>query len=143
MSAWIFWVGKGAALIALLIKASCCDIRARRVPDYYSILIIMVALFTTNTGKWWGIFCALPFFIAALTIGGIGGADIKIMGAAGMVLGFLEGISAMVLGLAGMLLFHAVKNLSGKGQGKEQSYPLVPFLAAGIIFVYLIQAPVQ
>ena len=104
MSAWIFWVGKGAALIALLIKASCCDIRTRKVPDYYSILIIMVALFTTNTGKWWGIFCAL-------TIGGIGGADIKIMGAAGMVLGFLEGISAMVLGLAGMLLFHAVINL--------------------------------
>lgn len=143
MSAWIPWVGKGAVLTALLIRASCCDIRSRIVPDHYSIMIILVALFTLDTGKWWGIFCALPFFIAALTIGGIGGADIKIMGAAGMVLGFLEGMSAMVLGLAGMLLFHVIKSLSGKGRRKEQSYPLVPFLAAGIIFVYLTHAPRQ
>lgn len=143
MSAWIPWAGKGAVLIVLLIRASYCDICSRKVPDLYSVLIILVALFTPDTGKWWGIFCALPFFVAALTLGGIGGADIKIMGAAGMVLGFLEGMSAMVLGLAGMLLFHAVKKLSGKGSGKVQSYPLVPFLAAGIIFVYFAHAPGQ
>lgn len=143
MITWICWAGKGALLTALMAGASCCDIRSRTVPNVYSILILLVALFTLDTGRWWGIFCALPFFVAALTIGGIGGADIKIMGAAGMVLGFLEGISAMVLGLSGMLIFHAVKCLLQKGWEKEKSYPMVPFLAAGIIFVYLTQPPGQ
>ena len=73
---------------------------------------------------------------------GIGGADIKLMGAAGMVLGFYEGIAAMVIGLAGMLLFHMRERLLRKGRA-EQSYPLVPFLAAGVLFVYLMLAPRQ
>lgn len=130
-------------MAALLIKASCHDIRSRTVPDTYSVLILLTALFTPDIGKWWGIFCALPFFVTALTIGGIGGADIKIMGSAGMVLGFVEGISAMVLGLTGMLIFHAAKCLLRKGEEKEQSYPLVPFLSAGIMIMYLTQLPRQ
>ena len=143
MSEWIPWAGKGAALAALLIGASWRDIRSRIVPDFYSILIILVALFIPDTGKWWGIFCTLPFLIAALTVGGIGGADIKIMGAAGMVLGFWEGMAAMTMGLTGMLLFHTIKSLLRKGRKKEKSYPMVPFLAAGIILVYLTQIPGQ
>ena len=137
------WAGKGVLLAVLLAGASCCDIRSRTVPDRYSVGILVLALFTSDTGKWWGIFCALPFFIAALTIGGIGGADIKIMGAAGMVLGFLEGISAMVLGLSGMLIFHITKCLLQKGGKREKSYPLVPFLAAGIMIIYIMQQPGQ
>lgn len=86
--------------------------------------------------------CALPFFFAAMTIGGIGGADIKIMGAAGMVLGFHEGIAAMVIGLAGMLLFHMGERLLRKGRA-AQSYPLVPFLTVGVLLVYLTLAPIQ
>ena len=106
MREWIFWAVKGTVLMALLMGASYRDIRSRKVPDFYSALILLIALFTPDIQKWWGIFCAMPFLTAALTIGGIGGADIKIMGAAGMVLGFWEGLSAMSIGLAGMLLYH-------------------------------------
>ena len=137
------WAGRGILLALLLADASCCDIRSRKVPDRYSAWILMLALFTSDTGKWWGIFCALPFFIAALTSGGIGGADIKIMGAVGMVLGFLEGISAMVIGLSGMLIFHMAKCLLQKGKGKERSYPFIPFLAAGIMLIYIMNRPGQ
>lgn len=137
------WAGRGVLLAVLLAGASCCDIRSRRVPDCYSVGILVLALFTSDIGKWWGIFSALPFFIAALTIGGIGGADIKIMGAAGMVLGFLEGILAMVLGLSGMLMFHMAKCLLQKREEKEKSYPLVPFLAVGIMLIYMIRQPGQ
>ena len=65
------------------------------------------------------------------------------MGAAGMVLGFLEGILAMVLGLSGMLMFHMAKCLLQKGEKKEKSYPLVPFLAVGIMLIYMIRQPGQ
>ena len=136
------WAGKGIVRAVLLIGASCRDIRCRRVPDRFSLGILLIALIIPDTEKWWGALCALPFFITALTIGGIGGADIKLMGAAGMVLGFLEGITAMVMGLAGMLIFHLAKCLLHKGEA-ERSYPLVPFLAAGILFVYLTLIPRQ
>ncbi len=136
------WAGKGIVLAALLIGAACRDIRCRKVPDRFSLGIILTALIMPDTGRWWGVMCALPFFFAAMTIGGIGGADIKIMGAAGMVLGFHEGIAAMVIGLAGMLLFHMGERLLRKGRA-AQSYPLVPFLTVGVLLVYLTLAPIQ
>ena len=113
------WAGKGIVLAALLIGAACRDIRCRKVPDRFSLGIILTALIMPDTGRWWGVMCA-----------------------AGMVLGFYEGIAAMVIGLAGMLLFHMRERLLRKGRA-EQSYPLVPFLAAGVLFVYLMLAPRQ
>lgn len=136
------WAGKGIVLSALLIGAAYRDIRCRKVPDRFSVGIVLTALIVPDTGKWWGAMCALPFFFAAMTMGGIGGADIKLMGAAGMVLGFYEGIAAMVLGLSGMLVFHMGERLLRKGKA-EKSYPLVPFLAMGVLLVYLALIPKQ
>lgn len=83
-----------------------------------------------------------PFLLAALTVGGIGGADIKIMGAAGMVLGLRQGISAMIIGLLGMLAYHlGRKILSDSKEKVEQSYPLIPFLTAGMMLAYLTLIP--
>lgn len=137
----IIWAVKGAALIVLLILASYHDIKTRQIPDIYSIAIALVALCVPQYENLWGVFCCLPFFIAAISVGGIGGADIKIMGAAGMVLGLIPGISAMTIGLLGMIAFHFVRSLFiGKMQGK-QSYPLIPFLTIGIASMYLLQMP--
>lgn len=136
------WAGKGIALAVLLFGAAYSDIRCRKVPDSYSLGIILTALIMPDTEKWWGAMCALPFFVTAMTIGGIGGADIKLMGAAGMVLGFYEGIAAMVIGLAGMLVYHMAECLLKKGEA-GRSYPLVPFLAAGVLLVYLTLIPRQ
>ena len=137
----IIWAVKGAALFVLLILASYHDIRTRQIPDTYSIVIALLALCAPQYKNLWGVFCCLPFFIAAISVGGIGGADIKIMGAAGMVIGLVPGISAMMIGLLGMILFHFVRSLFiGKMQGKH-SYPLIPFLTVGIISMYLLQMP--
>lgn len=143
MNALLLWAGKGVAMILLLAGASCSDVRSRQVPDKYSIAIVLVAVIFPDPAKWWGLLCALPFFIAALTIGGIGGADIKIMGAAGMILGFLNGMFAVVIGLTTMLVCHATKCLFLKERKERQSYPLVPFLAVGIVFEYLTLIPKQ
>lgn len=143
MDVLLLWAGKGAALVLLLAGASCCDVRSRQVPDKYSMAIAVVAVVWPDPAKWWGILCALPFFIGALTIGGIGGADVKIMGAAGMVLGLMNGMLAIVIGLTAMLIFHVTKCLFLKERKWKQSYPLVPFLAVGIVFEYLTLIPRQ
>ena len=137
----IIWAVKGVALFILLILASYHDIKTRQIPDKYSMVIALLALCAPRYENLWGVFCCLPFLIAALSVGGIGGADIKIMGAAGMVIGLVPGIFAMTIGLLGMIFFHFARSLFiGKMQGK-QSYPLIPFLTAGIIGMYLLQMP--
>ena len=136
------WAGKGILFATLLIGASYCDIRSREVPDIYSVFIIVTALFLPDVERWWGILCGCPFLLAALTVGGIGGAYIKIMGAAGMVLGLRQGISAMIIGLLGMLAYHlGRKILSDSKEKVEQSYPLIPFLTAGMMLAYLTLIP--
>ena len=136
------WAGKGILFATLLIGASYCDIRSREVPDIYSVLIIVTALFLPDVERWQGILCGCPFLLAALTDGGIGGADIKIMGAAGMVLGLKQGISAMIIGLLGMLAYHLGRKILSRNKEKvEQSYPLIPFLTAGMMLAYLTLIP--
>lgn len=137
----IIWAVKGAALFVLLILASYHDIKTRQIPDKYSIVIVLLALCAPRYENLWDVFCCLPFFIAALSVGGIGGADIKIMGAVGMVIGLVPGISAMIIGLLGMILFHFVRSLFIGKMQERQSYPLIPFLTAGIISMYLLQMP--
>lgn len=137
----IVWAIKGTSLFVLLILASCHDIKTRQIPDIYSMMLVLLALCVPHYENLWGVFCCLPFFVAAISVGGIGGADIKIMGAAGMVIGLIPGISAMIIGLLGMIVFHFGRSLlMGKMQWK-QSYPLIPFLSAGIISMYLLQMP--
>ena len=141
MTPIIIWAVKGTVLFVLLILASYHDIKTRQIPDKYSIVIVLLALCAPRYENLWGIFCCLPFLIAALSVGGVGGADVKIMGSAGMVLGLIPGISAMTIGLLGMILFHLTRSLfMGKMQGR-QSYPLIPFLAAGILSMYMLQMP--
>ena len=138
------WAGEGILFAALLIGASYCDIRTRKVPDIYSILLAATALLIPDFPKFWGILCGCPFLLAALTVGVIGGADIKIMGAAGMVLGLKQGMFAMIIGLAGMLAYHLIRKIFFHGTGKaEQAYPLIPFLTAGMVLAYLTLIPTQ
>lgn len=141
MTPMLTWAVKGAVLFTLLIITSYHDIKTRQIPDIYSMMLVLLALCVPHYENLWGAFCCLPFLIAAIRVGGIGGADIKIMGAAGMVIGLIPGISAMIIGLLGMMVFHFGKSLfMGKMQW-EQSYPLIPFLSAGIISMYLLQMP--
>ena len=137
MTPMIIWAAKGVVLFVLLIITSYHDIKTRQIPDIYSMMLVLLALCVPHYENLWGVFCCLPFLIAAIS----GGADIKIMGAAGMVIGFVPGISAMIIGFLGMIVFHFGRSLLiGKMQWK-QSYPLIPFLTVGIISMYLLQVP--
>ncbi len=138
---WGIWAGKGVCFLLLLAGASWNDIRTRQVPDRYSVMVFMLALIFPDIKRFWGILCACPLLAAALMTGDIGGADIKIMGAAGMVLGLERGTAALVLGLSCMLIFHAGRVPFLRSGRKRQSYPLIPFLAVGMGIEYLTLIP--
>lgn len=135
------WTVRGAVFFFALIMASCHDIRTRYVPDGYTIFLILLALSTSPCRNWWGIFCGVPFLLAAVWFGGIGGADIKIMSAAGMIVGFVPGIFAMIIALSSMLLFYQINRWICRKKLLGQAYPLVPFLTGGILIIYLMQMP--
>ena len=135
----VLWTGKSFALFLILFRASYSDVKSRTVADRFSLLLLLLSLIPPKPFQVLGIFCSLPFLIAAVTSGGIGGADIKIMSAAGTILGMTGGIFAMLIGLAGMLLFHGGNVIVSKFRNKKvgKAYPLVPFLSVGIFMVYL------
>ena len=76
--------------------------------------------------------------------GSIGGGDIKLTAASGLVLGFEGGIAGLTVGLAAMLLFYAgskTVRLFNKDKVRKKNkaaLPMAPFLSAGFIAVYIL-----
>lgn len=85
-----------------------------------------------------GLFAALPLLVAGITVGGIGGGDIKLTGACGLVLGFERTLAGLLMALGLLLVFHTarqcIRKISKRNcvAEKEQAYPLVPFLLVGM-----------
>lgn len=127
--------------LALLLLAAVIDVRTRRIPDRFNVFIALTALLKFQLGNLFGILAALPFLCAAMTCGGMGGGDIKLMAACGLVLGFRYGFLAQVVGLSVMLFFYAVYYVIQRGRGRriETSLPLAPFLMAGCVISYSIK----
>ena len=94
-----------------------------------------------NTGlpNFLGVLAGLPLLLAGITIGGIGGGDVKLMGACGLILGASQALTGLFLALCLLVLWHAAGNMGRKKnrkkqkEEKEQAYPLVPFLFAGML----------
>ncbi len=120
----------------LLLAASVMDLKKRIVPDLLCLLIALTAAISFRPGQLWGIIIALPFLLAAVFCGGMGGGDIKLMAAAGLVLGLPSGIFATILGLSLVLAYSLFMKICKKTQ--VTAVPLVPFLSAGCAAGYLI-----
>ncbi len=71
--------------ITLLLIAALIDIKSRIIPDSISIILAAISLIPLEPTRIIGILIAVPLLLAGLTIGGIGGGDIKITGACGMM----------------------------------------------------------
>ena len=131
---------QGVLFIALLLVASVFDIKKRIIPDKISIVIALTGLICFEPVRLLGCLSALPLLLAALICGGMGGGDIKLMAASGIVLGINGGMEAMIIGLTAMLLFYAayviIQRLR-KGE-RQRAFPLAPFLSVGCITAFLI-----
>ena len=131
---------RAALFFMLLLLAAVSDIRKRIIPDWIPLMIAGISLIPPGTVHLTGLLAALPLFVAGITAGGIGGGDIKLAGACGLVLGFERTIAGLIMALCLLMLFHAAKQCTRKMRkakweaGKGQAYPLVPFLFLGMLF---------
>lgn len=139
----LLWIQAGLFFL-LLSAVSYSDIRYREIPDCLQLAIAALSLVCFSPGNLAGILGAAPYLGAVLFIDrsdGIGGGDVKLAAATGVVLGLPASLTASLLGLTGFILYAGVcsgiKRLLGK-EGKE-GYPVGPFLSAGAIAAYLLK----
>ena len=128
---------QGALFFFLLSAASLEDIRHREIADWLSGGIALLSLLDFQIRNVWGMLPAILLFAAAMS-GGIGGGDVKLSAACGLVLGLPFSLRGMILGLSALLLFHLCASLVLCVQRKRplKSYPMAPFLAVGYGMVY-------
>jgi len=135
---------KLGVLIALLLYASIKDIKSREVPDSVSGMMLILGLVGITAGDLPSMLLGmtlvfLPQYLSAIInpAKALGGADIKLSSSAAFLLGAPRGLFALIVGLTLSVItvpiVRAVKKLP-----KNQPFPLVPFLAVGIIAAYLI-----
>ena len=108
-------------------------------------MIVLTGLMNFSPVKLFGIMAALPLLIPALCKqDSIGGGDIKLVAASGLVLGFSGGIAGLTISLTAMLLYFAGsktvirlrKDKNSNGIMKESiALPMAPFLSIGFIIV--------
>jgi len=128
--------------ICLLIGASYFDLKKREIPPFACIGIVITALFDFQVINLFGILAALPFFIAAYMYPNkMGGGDIKLVAATGLVLGFQATNYGVIIGLSVLViayLFYKAFKIATKKQGVK-SLPLAPFLSLGFLVVYFMK----
>lgn len=130
---------QGWLLIVLLVLVSVYDIRKRMIPDQLQIAIACLAILNDSWVTLFGILGALPYLcVAYVSDDGIGGGDIKLEAATGMVLGLPASILASFIGLFLFLLFGLAHRVVRKRK-ERLALPLGPFLAVGTITAYFIR----
>ena len=121
-------------LCQTLVMAGMVDGATREIPDRFHLLVALVGLVGVQPlpAMCGFLLVPLPFLVAALKTGKIGGEDVKLMAASGFTLGVCTGFKMMVyglfVGLVWNLLFHR----------KRQSLPLAPSLAVGCFMALLL-----
>ncbi|MEG0824442.1 MAG: prepilin peptidase [Oscillospiraceae bacterium] len=137
---------QAVVFVTLLCAVSVFDLKRRIIPDTLNLAIAASSLLCFSWSNLWGIAAALPFLLAAVfcgagnPCGGMGGGDIKLMAACGLVLGLPKGLLAAAVGLSLLLLYVAGYRMYCKVRGREavKAFPLAPFLSAGCLLAYFI-----
>lgn len=138
-------IAQAVLFSSLLMAASVWDLRKRIIPDSICLLIALTGLMDFSPVKFLGILAALPLLIAALCKqDGVGGGDIKLTAAAGVVLGFGGCTAGLTLGLMASLFFYfstqAIRRLRKLEPQKaaQASLPMAPFLSLGFLTVTIL-----
>ena len=135
---------KALTLLLILSYASAEDILHREVPDFVSVMILILAasdISVTSLGDM--VLGFLAVFVPQIVIAilfpkkTIGGADIKISSYSAFLLGTEKGVLALIIGLAIAVIVMTVMSKL-KRRDKNEPFPLVPFLTVGILSAYLI-----
>lgn len=127
--------------VSLLAVVSVWDLQYRIIPDRLQAGIALLSLLQFSPQNLLGILGAAPYLLVALLCEkekGIGGGDVKLAGAMGLVLGLPASLTASCLGLTGFVLYGAAIYLWERHHGKEGNlpFPVGPFLAVGAVAAY-------
>ncbi len=135
---------KGMILCGILMYASLSDLEKREVPDFVSVMILILALVNFNIYNLPSMLIgAAMVFVPQMVIAvtrperSIGGADIKISTAVAFLLGAQSGLFALIVGLTLAVVTMFILTKTNKGR-KGEGFPLVPFLAIGSMIAYMI-----
>ena len=120
--------------VALLLAAAWIDYREHIIPDILNVGIALSALLCFRSANLWGLLAAVPFLAAAMG-GRMGGGDVKMVAACGLVLGLGDTMFGCIIGLFLMLCFCLV--LPG-GLRRKEARPMAPFLSAGFLAAYFL-----
>lgn len=127
---------------SLLGIAAYIDIKKREIPGILCVAMALTSFLDFKAVSVLGILAALPFFIVAMiSPSGIGGGDIKLTAAVGLVLGFWETMLGVTIGLAAVVVIHGIRVLLFRKKNKEaepKAYPLAPFLMFGFMCAYFL-----
>lgn len=130
------------ALFSLLLVLSVIDWRTFTIPNgiNLAILILGVIRLVTDLPGWLGYLIGLVsvsgvFLLLHIGTGGngLGMGDVKLVGAAGLLLGWQNMVLAVLVGSLSGALIHSAR--MKKGAGKKLAFG--PYLAAGIWFAAL------
>ncbi|SDM87424.1 leader peptidase (prepilin peptidase) / N-methyltransferase [Fictibacillus solisalsi] len=132
------------SLISMLAIITVSDLVYMVIPDcillFFGGLFILLRSWVQIGSAWDPLFgfllgFGLLYTIAATSGGGMGGGDIKLMGVAGIVLGWKAVLLAFMLALFLGAVF-GTAGLALKRLNRKQRIPFGPFLAAGILLSY-------
>lgn len=129
--------------LAALAVASAVDCRKHIIPNSLCLLTAAAGLISFSPAQLFGPLVSLPLLIAALIQPEcMGGGDIKLTAAAGLVLGFWRGFWGLALGLLLAVLYFCVTRFYHKISRRPHAptgrtpLPFGPFLSIGFAALY-------
>ena len=134
---------KGILLAGVLLYAAVRDIRTHEVPDWVWAAVAGIGLIGIHLQDLPGmIFSAAAVLLIQIPAAvmmkdrALGGADIKISAAGAFLLSGMRGLYALILGMAlAVIIVPLIRRI--RRQKEKQPFALVPYLAAGIMAVFL------
>jgi leader peptidase (prepilin peptidase)/N-methyltransferase len=120
------------------------DIRKREIPPMIWGSVASISVLDYQAVHLLGILAAFPLFVIAVWIAPnrLGGGDIKLVAATGLVLGLQATNYGIIIGLIFQVLafciFALIKKLERK-EARNISLPLAPCLAIGFLIIYFMK----
>lgn len=142
---WIT-VGLYCGLFSMLLVLSVIDWRTFTIPNGINLTIFLLGVIrvVTDPGNW------LTYVIGMVSVGGVflllnvltggnglGMGDVKLVAAAGLLLGWQKMILAVFVGSVAGIIIHSIRMKRGAGH----KLAFGPYLAAGIWFTALVGEP--
>ncbi|MGB4660141.1 MAG: A24 family peptidase [Mobilitalea sp.] len=124
--------------------AAYTDIKKREIPPIICCLVVAISFLDFKAVHLLGILAALPFLIIAVWIAPnrLGGGDIKLVAATGLVLGLQGTNYGIIIGLIFQVLAFCIYALIKKIKRQEArsiSLPLAPCLTIGFLTIYFMK----